>query len=286
MKVSSTSLLGYKQASKGKVATRDLGTRSIKFSVVKEVNEAQGQLLQRTAMFGNGSFSLFVEAATKSVQEDSLDFSQPWQFSDVVLVVEEDRFHVHRCILGMWSEVFTTMFTSQFKEKTAKEIQLPGKKSAQIKEMLLVIYPTSAKPISESSYAFLLDLAKEYMMAKLTEKCETYLMDRLFSTFGGFRLGGRKDYCLELLEIAQHHGLTRLQTACIEKAKEMKFKDLKNHNMYEKISFSNYRKIVEGMFEIYERKLAGRESKSPVSTTPLTFPPVEQNVFKFTAGFS
>ena len=207
-------------------------------------------------MFGTRSVPSFGKAETQSDQEDSLDFSQPWQFSDVVLVVEEDRFHVHRCILGMWSEVFTTMFTSQFKEKTAKEIPLPGKKSAEIKEMLLVIYPTSAKPISESSCAFLLDLAKEYMMAKLTEKCDTYLMDRLLSTYRGFSII-RKDYCLELLEIAQNHGLTRLQTACIEKAKEMKFKDLKNHKMYEKISSSNFRKIVEGMVEIYERKLAG-----------------------------
>ena len=214
-------------------------------------------------MYSSSTFSLFVEAHTYSDQEDSLDFSQPWQFSDVVLVVEEDRFHVHRCILGMWSEVFTTMFTSQFKEKTAEEIPLPGKKSAEIKEMLLVIYPTSAKPISQSNYAFLLDLAKEYMMAKLTEKCETYLMDRLFSTLGGFGFNRRKDYCLELLEIAQNHGLNRLQTAAIEEAKKMKFKDLKNHNMYEKISSSNFRKIVEGMFEIYERELAGKESKSP-----------------------
>ena len=233
-------------------------------SVVKEVNEAPGQLLHRTAMFGGLSVPLFAKAETQSDQENSLDFSQPWQFSDVLLVVEEDRFHVHRCILGMWSEVFTTMFTSQFKEKTAKEIPLPGKKSAEIKEMLLVIYPTSAKSIYESNYAFLLDLAKEYMMAKLTEKCETYLMDRLFSTLRGLSLGRRKD-CLELLEIAQNYGLNRLQTASIEEAKKMEFKDLKNHNMYEKISSSNYRKIVEGMFEIYERKLAGRESKGPVN---------------------
>ena len=42
--------------------------------------------------------------------------------------------------------------------------------------MLLVIYPTSAKPIDKKNYAFLLDLAKEYMMAKITEKCETFLM--------------------------------------------------------------------------------------------------------------
>ena len=229
-------------------------------------------------MFGSPS----VPSLLKSDQEDSLDFSQPWQFSDVVLVVEEDRFHVHRCILGMWSEVFTTMFTSQFKEKTAEEIPLPGKKSAEIKEMLLVIYPTSAKPISESNYAFLLDLAKEYMMTKLTEKCETYLMDRLFSTPGIFGVTSRNDYCLELLEIAQNHGLNRLQTACIKEVKKMKFKDLKNHNMYEKISSSNYRKIVEGMFEIYERELAGRESKSPSSVKTFTFGAVKPlHGFKF-----
>lgn len=71
-----------------------------------------------------------------------LDFSKPWQFSDVVLVVEEDRFHLHRNILGMWSEVFTTMFTSGFKEKYPGEVPLLGKKSSEIKEMLLVIYPT------------------------------------------------------------------------------------------------------------------------------------------------
>ena len=245
------------------------------------MNEAPGQLLHRTAMFGGLSLQLFAKAETQSDQENSLDFSQPWQFSDVVLVVEEDRFHVHRCILGMWSEVFTTMFTSQFKEKTAKEIPLLGKKSAEIKEMLLVIYPTSAKPIYESNYAFLLDLAKEYMMAKLTEKCETYLMNRLLSST--FRFGGGKNcYELELLEIAQNHGLNRLQTACIEEAKKMKFKDLKNHNIYEKISSSNYRKIVEGMFEIYERELAGRESECPVNSTGLfTFGPVKSGGLTF-----
>ena len=143
---------------------------------------------------------------------DSLDFSQPWQFSDVVLVVEEDRFHAHRNILGMWSEVFTTMFTSQFKEKTAEEVPLPGKKSAEIKEMLLVIYPKSAKPVDESNYRFLLDLAREYMMEKLTEKCETYLMFRLSPEPVSVLV------CSELLEIAKNYGLNRLHKACIEEA--------------------------------------------------------------------
>ena len=149
----------------------------------------------------------------------SLDFSMLWELSDVVVVVEDDRFYVHRCILGMWSEVFSTMFTSQFKEKTAEEVPLPGEKSAEIKEMLLVIYPTSAKPIGESNYTFLLDLAKEYMMAKITEKCESYLVGRLGSAescigacvCGNWRQYVKKGNCLWLLVIAQTYGLDRLE---------------------------------------------------------------------------
>ena len=190
----------------------------------------------------------------------SLDFSQPWEHSDVVLVVEEDRFHVHRCILGMLSEVFSTMFTAQFKEKPAEEVPLPGKKSAEIKEILLVIYPTSAKPIDESNYAFLLDLAKEYMMSKITEKCENYLISRLITpdyyyttcTCGNKRPGRQyvnKGNCLELLVIAQNYGLNRLECECVERAKDIQFSELKKDNNFDKISAANYRQIVEGMLQ-------------------------------------
>ena len=188
---------------------------------------------------------------------DSLDFSKPWQYSDVVLVVESERFHVHRNILGMWSEVFTTMFTSHFKEKTAQEVPLPEKKSAEIKEMLLMIYPTSSKPIDQSNYVFLLNLAEEYMMAKLTERCEKFLM------YGSEKqtLGSPTTaplcgflHCLDLLDIAQNYSLKGLQIACIEKAKQLRLHQLKKHQMYknEKITFANYRAILEGMIGVFE----------------------------------
>ena len=187
----------------------------------------------------------------------SLDFSMPWELSDVVLVVEEDRFHVHCCILGMWSEVFSTMFTAPVKEKTAEEVPLPGKKSAEIKEMLLVSYPTSAKPIDESNYALLFDLAKEYMMAKITEKCESYLVGRLGSAesctgtcvCGNLGKYVKKGNCLWLLVIAQTYGLDRLETACIERTKRIKFTEFKKDNNFDKISAANYRRIVEGMLQ-------------------------------------
>ena len=235
-------------------------------------------IYKRAAMFGSSFCSgsqvpfTFSGAKTKSVQEDSLDFSQPWQFSDAVLVAEEKTFHVHRNILGMWSDVFTTMFTAQFKEKTAEEVALPGKKSAEIKEMLLVIYPTSSKPIDERNYAFLLDLAKEYMMTKLTEKCENYLISQL-GPGPGQPLGGlgdgicycgsseKKGKCLKLLQIAQCYELNKLKEACIEKAKRTNFKELKNDLMYEKITLANYRRIVEGIVETLERDLSSKKSE-------------------------
>ena len=69
-------------------------------------------------------------AAKKKVKVDRPDFSEPWLFSDVVLVVEEQKFHVHRFTLALWSPVFKTMFTSDFQEKNLHEIPLPGKKAS------------------------------------------------------------------------------------------------------------------------------------------------------------
>ena len=79
--------------------------------------------------------------ASKS-EVTSPDFSQPWKLSDLILVVEEERFHVHRAMLAFWSPVFEKMFTSEFQEKDKTEVPLPGKRASEIKEMLLLIYPS------------------------------------------------------------------------------------------------------------------------------------------------
>lgn len=214
---------------------------------------------------------------------DSLDFSKPWQFSDAVLAVEGDRFHVHRNILGMWSPVFTMMFAAG----TANLFPLPGKKSAEIKEMLLVIYPTSGKPIDQTNYAFLLDLATEYKMMKLTEKCENYLILRLEKENTQFQLPRQNlfalpkglekeasqfppqfpfdpekdfiDKCLELLNIGQNYGLDRLQSACIELAMRFKFQKLTTDSNYKNISVSNRERIFEGMVRRTEEELKTKE---------------------------
>ena len=100
------------------------------------------------------------------------DFSEPWKFSDIVLVVEGvvegQKFHVHRSTLSICSPVFETMFTSMFKDKNMYEIPLPGKKTSEIKELLLIIYSavseTGWKKVTNENCYFLGELAEEYQM--------------------------------------------------------------------------------------------------------------------------
>lgn len=72
-------------------------------------------------------------ATTDNAFADPPYFSEPWKFSDIVLVVEDQRFYVHRNILALWSPVFEKMFTAAFQEKTKDEIPLSGKKANEIK---------------------------------------------------------------------------------------------------------------------------------------------------------
>ena len=82
------------------------------------------------------------------------NFSEPWNFSDTVLVAEDKRFHVHKSILAISSAVFNTMFQSGFKEATSTEIPLPGKKAEKIYELLCMIYPFPMQ-ISGETFIFI-----------------------------------------------------------------------------------------------------------------------------------
>ena len=67
-------------------------------------------------------------------------FSEPWENSDLILVVEDEKFHVHRLILTMNSPVFKAMFKSGFQEATNNEIPLPGKKANKVLDFLKQFY--------------------------------------------------------------------------------------------------------------------------------------------------
>ena len=112
-----------------------------------------------------------------SEESDQKPYSQPWKSSDLVLSVEDRKFHVHRALLTVASEVFETMFTSNFKEKSAPQIELPGKKASDIEQLLNFIYPNKDFILSRANCFPLFMLANEYQIERLMGECQNFLSD-------------------------------------------------------------------------------------------------------------
>ena len=181
---------------------------------------------------------------------ESPDFSQPWKLSDVVLVVEEERFHVHRALLAFWSPVFEKMFTSEFQEKDKNEVPLPGKKASEIKEMLLLTYPSlTEREITEENCYFLLKLAHEYQMAAIVTRCEDFMANKVKLK--------RKGSVLADLVFAQTYKLEKLALASVTQAHNLSLCELKMDKMFDQIQPNNLQEIMEGIINRLQRELDG-----------------------------
>ena len=171
------------------------------------------------------------------------DFQKPWKLTDVVLVVEDQKFHVHRSFLAVWSPVFEKMFTSEFKEKNNDEIPLPGKKASEIKQLLYMMYPSlEEKQVTKENCYFLLELAHEYRIEPIVKKCESFMAFMVKEKM--------EDDVLAMLIYGQKYPLKTLISACIDGARRLSLKELKQHK--EEIELDNYLLIAEGIIQRLE----------------------------------
>ena len=181
------------------------------------------------------------------------DFSAPWKFSDVVLVVEDQRFHVHRSTLAFWSPVFEKMFMSDFKEKGNDEIPLPGKKASEIKQLLHMMYPSlEEKPVTRSNCYFLLELAHEYQIESIAQKCEAFMVTVVKAK--------QENDVIAMLIYGQKYHLKSLITTCIYEARLLTFNQLKEHKMRVEIDLDNYKQITEGIIQRLEATVAEHDT--------------------------
>ena len=195
--------------------------------------------------------------ATVEDKGESPDFSQPWKFSDVVLVVEDKKLHVHRAVLALCSPVFEKMFTSEFQEKGKNEISLPRKKANELIKLLQIIYPSlSEKPtdqIKEENCRFLLQLADEYQMDAIVRRCEDYIVTTLKRTRKGI---------IEELIFAQTYNLQKLKRTSIELAKDLSLQELKRNKLYGKINAENLQGILEEIIIRLEKEVSSLNNLS------------------------
>lgn len=174
-----------------------------------------------------------------------LDFSKPWKMSDVVLLVEDERFHVHRNVLVLWSPVFEKMLNAASREKSKSEIWLAGKNADSVKTLLIMMYPPGNDEVTSENYREILELATEYQIASIVEKCECFLVDEL--NFDTLQKSSNHQDPISLLILAQKYELKELESVCVKYASRYNLKELQEHGLYDSIEEENYTNILESI---------------------------------------
>ena len=107
-------------------------------------------------------------------------FSQPWKDSDVVLVVEDKEFHVHRAFLAVHSDVFKAMFNGDFKDATKDRIELKDDNYQAMLLFLKLLYPANLfdddnddgkVDINDENIFDILVLADKYVAINIIKQC-------------------------------------------------------------------------------------------------------------------
>ena len=195
--------------------------------------------------------------ATKPCQPNSSPqehrrFSRPWKSSDLILQVADREFHVHRAVLMVCSPVFAVMLSSEFKEKSAKKIPLPGKDATEIEQLLQGIYPDQDLWISKENCLFLLKLSTEYQIDRLKTRCEEYL-----SHWCGE--GMNMDEAIEVIIVSQKYSVEEwIVERCVDKfvsQTDKKWVQLQTHKRFSELEPAMVKHISEERMDYLERRL-------------------------------
>ena len=141
------------------------------------------------------------------------------------------------------------MFTSEFKEKDNSELPLPGKKASEIKEVLLLIYPSVKEtPITEENCYFLVKLAHEYQMEAIITRCEDIMVDNV-NTINYYvdrkksKVKPQKSVVAKLV-FAQTYDLEKLKVASVRQAQCLSLEELKQDSLCDQIQPESLKEII------------------------------------------
>lgn len=179
-------------------------------------------------------------------------FSRPWKSSDLVLQVGDREFHVHRAVLILSSPVFESMLSSNFKEKFAKEIRLPGKNPTEIEQFLQGIYPDEDLWIFKGNCLSLLKLSPEYQVSRLKKRCEEYLSHWYSKDMTG-------DEALEVIIFNQTYPLEEeIIEKCVNKfarQRNLAWVEIRKHRLYPELEPKTVEHLIEARMDHLEQQL-------------------------------
>lgn len=179
------------------------------------------------------------ESEVKEPENEEVDLGFP--LTDVTLVVEDRKIYVNKDILSEHSPVFNTMFKGQFKESTAEEIILQGKRAADFVKFLKCFYPNMKDPISGENVLQVLPLAHEYQ-SPLVADCEDFMIAMCKPNIG-LTVSTLLDYILA----GEKYGLTKFLEAAVEFCAHVDFELLNGNTFARSGSYSRgvYKKLID-----------------------------------------
>ena len=134
---------------------------------------------------------------------DVLSLLDDPEISDLTLVVEGRKIHVHRAILFARSSHFRSMFTSGMRECGDGLVHIPDAPYDAMKVMLVYLY-TGDVPLTPALAMPVLCLADRYMIAGLKRLCESVLV-------GAINI----ETVVVMLEAATQYSASHLQQECL-----------------------------------------------------------------------
>ena len=198
------------------------------------------------------------QTAELSETSDPGEFAKPWKSSDLVLSVENRKFHVHRTLLAVASPVFERMFSSDFKEKNACEIPLPGKKAGEIEELLKFIYPDQVFTLTRKNCLTLFRLANEYQIERLEDQCNTFISN--WSEDGEMTAQS----ALMVVAYSQNYPLNEdTVDRCLRifsSREDMTWDDIKRQKLFQRLKPETVQRVMEKRIKYFEDELGVRSS--------------------------
>ncbi|XP_061168273.1 uncharacterized protein LOC133177210 [Saccostrea echinata] len=157
-----------------------------------------------------------------------------------------------KLILSIASPVFKAMFSSDFKEKNAKEIELPGKTYWDFEKFLMCLSPDKNLDLDDDIIERLLPLAQEYQVNSIIRKCETWLlkeMDIREATDNSMRK--EVEFLLKSYYYGSEYKMPKIRARALKRLVPFKLKTYKSvKSFYEDLSEKDKVELLEA--RIYE----------------------------------
>ncbi|CAC5373905.1 unnamed protein product [Mytilus coruscus] len=193
-------------------------------------------------------FSTEEETETEDFQNLESVFAE----QNLTIRIKKAKLHVIREQLTRESPVFERMLQSEFQEKDAKEITLPGKRVEDFVYFLRCTLVSTDDDLTDVTVHKVLPLAHEYQTKRTLEKADLFLKEKCETESDDLS----SQQIIENILEAELYNLPQYLNACINIASRKYYQKLVQNDQFENISIETRLKIslkrwedIDTMFE-------------------------------------